>query len=253
MRSRFRQLIVGRGASPSRVKMMGSGILLALGIAVSLAAAQKGKASIPLSQAKILIELNATAQDAGIQMLIDGEGWDRVTIYSPDGHKRLMTIKASGSVGTIGVTELFFESAEPSLDELPLEELLAMFPEGEYRIVGRTVEGDTLTGTAILNHDIPAAPSIVMPAEEAVTDENNTVIAWEPVTEPEGIQIRGYQVIVEQEEPLRVFSVDLPATVTTVTVSPEFLLPDTEYKLEVIAVSENNNQTITESTFSTAQ
>jgi hypothetical protein len=54
------------------------------------------------------------------------------------------------------------------------------------------------------------------------------------------------------EKPLRVFSVDLPATVTAVTVPAEFLEPGTGYKFEVLAVAKNRNQTITESTFSTA-
>ena len=41
-------------------------------------------------------------------------------------------------------------------------------------------------------------------------------MAWEPVTEPAGIEIEGYQVLVVQEEPvLRTFSADLPATATT--------------------------------------
>lgn len=51
---------------------------------------------------------------------------------------------------------------------------------------------------------------------------------WDPVVELAGIEIARYQVIVELPEPLRVFSVDLPASVTAVTVPPEFLGPGTE-------------------------
>jgi hypothetical protein len=36
-----------------------------------------------------------------------------------------------------------------------------------------------------------------------------------------------------------------------VTVPPEFLKPGTAYKVEVLAIAENGNQTITESEFST--
>jgi hypothetical protein len=49
-----------------------------------------------------------------------------------------------------------------------------------------------------------------------------------------------------------VFSVDLPSTDTSVTVPSEFLEPGTDYKFEVLAVADNNNQTIHEGTFSTA-
>ena len=36
--------------------------------------------TIQLSAAEIRIELNATDLDAGIQIFLDGEGWDRRTI-----------------------------------------------------------------------------------------------------------------------------------------------------------------------------
>jgi hypothetical protein len=84
---------------------------------------------------------------------------------------------------------------------------------------------------------------------------------WEPVTESINgsteIEIIGYQVIVETEDPrrladVRVFNADVPASVTSVTVSPGFLAPDTEYDFEVLAIEEGGNQTITSSSFTTA-
>ena len=207
---------------------------------------------VRLEATKILIEMNATAQDAGIQLFVDGEGWAQATLYGPGGVGRLLHIRASGSVGQVGLTELYFESEEPSLQEVPLEELFAMYPEGRYRIVGTTVEGRELVGSAVLSHDIPAGPSVIAPVEGVPVDPAAAAIEWAPVTEPTGIQIRGYQVIVELPEPARSFSVDLPATVTSVTVPAQFLQPGTEYKFEVLAVARNGNQTITEGTFSTA-
>jgi hypothetical protein len=111
-----------------------------------------------------------------------------------------------------------------------------------------------MIGTARLTHDIPAGPTVVAPEEGAVTQEDDTLIDWEPVVSPVGIDISGYQVIVELPEPLRVFSVDLPASVTSVTVPPEFLKPGMKYKFEVLAIAKGGgrNQTITESTFGTA-
>lgn len=91
--------------------------------------------AIPFDQARIIFELNATDRDAGIQILLDGEGWETVKVFSTDG-KKLMRIRADGGVGDVGVTELFFESAEPSLDDLPSRSCLRCSPKGSTRLSG---------------------------------------------------------------------------------------------------------------------
>ena len=164
---------------------------------------------------------------------------------------RGLDIEGKRSLKEQGLTELFFESAEPSLDQLPLDEFLARFPEGEYQFFGTTAEGDEITGAATLTHNIPEGPVVVSPAEGAVLDPDNAVISWKSVNSPPGIDIVGYQVIVSREDPLRVLSLDLPATTTSVTVPPEFLEPGTEYRFEVLAIEASGNQTITESVFET--
>ena len=215
------------------------------------AATPKLSAQIPFDEAKIRFEVNSTDGDAGIQVFLDGEAWESVTIVSPD-RRRILDVTAKGSLRPLGLTELFFESEEPSFDELPLEELLEMFPAGEYQFLGKTVEGEKLVGTATLTHNIPAGPIIVAPREGAVLSPKDVAIVWEPATRPRGIEIVGYQVIVEREEPtLLVFSVDLPARARSVTVPREFLEPGTEYKFEVLAIEASGNQTITESFFET--
>lgn len=237
-----------------RWAIAGLGAALALATTPSAASSDDGGAPLEFDVAQIRIEKNATARDAGIQMLLDAEDWKRVAIYLPHGGPRIMQVRASSSVGRIGMTELFFESAEPSLEDLPLRDLLGMFPEGRYRLVGETTDGRGMIGTARLTHDIPAGPTVVAPEDGAVTQVDDTVIDWEPVVKPVDIEIAGYQVIVELPEPLRVFSADLPASVTSVTVPAEFLKPDTGYKFEILAIARGGgrNQTITESSFTTA-
>jgi hypothetical protein len=211
--------------------------------------------AIPFSITKIIIEVNATAEDAGIQISVDAAGWTRLEVFDPDGQK-IFDVSGSGSVGMTGVTELFFESAEPSFEDLPLDALLDRFQEGQYTFKGTTVDGQTLTGKATLSHAIPAGPEIVSP-EGAGVDLNDTVIEWKPVTDPfpgtdSVVTIVGYQVIVERvKPPLRTFSVDLPATATQVTVPSEFMQPQTEYKFEVLAIEASGNQTISEGGFKT--
>ena len=173
----------------------------------------------------------------------------------------------TGSVGEQGITELFFESAEPSFEDLPLDEFLARFPEGQYKFFGTTVDGDELVGEATLTHVLPCGPEILMPEEDAVLNPDMpVVIEWEQVTNEldpitagcqdemsPRLEIVGYEVIVarEQPEPLLEFTVELPASTTMVTVLPEFVEPGAQFKFEVLAIEESGNQTITESFFCT--
>lgn len=214
------------------------------GLALSAPGADAHRTGIPFDDGTLNIEVNSTDGDAGIQLFLDGEPWRSVEIRAPDGRK-LVDVDATGRLKDFGLTELFSESNEPPFEELPLEEFLTRFPEGEYRLSGTTVEGERLSGTATLTHAIPPGPAIVAPEEDAVVPPDALVVEWEQVEEP-GIDIIGYQVVVEREDPLRVFQVDLPATATSVTVPAEFLEPDTEHKVEVLAIEASGNQTITE-------
>jgi hypothetical protein len=210
------------------------------------AAAPEGwAAQIPFSKAKIIFEFNSTAEDLGIQVTLDGDPWNEIWIKDPKG-RTILEVEGSGSLKNFGLTELFAESNEPNFADMSKEEILARFPAGVYRFFGRTVEGDRLVGTATLTHNIPDGPVIVSPAQGAVVDPNATVITWNLVTTPLGINIVGYQIVVDGGNPARRFDVTVPATATQVTVPPEFLESGTPYNFEVLAIEESGNQTITE-------
>jgi len=207
---------------------------------------------IPFAKAEIKIEINATDGDSGLQIFLDATGWEFVDVFDPSGN-RVFHVEGGAGVKQTGLTELYFESAEPGFSVLPLEKFLERFPEGVYRFEGRTTEGERMAGEATLTHALPDGPNLVSPAEDSVQDLNHTVVEWEPVADPKGSKIVNYQVIVEQEEPtLRVLDAMLPATATTMTVPPEFLAPDRDFKFEVLALEESGNQTLSESTFRTA-
>lgn len=219
---------------------------------------------IPFSKAKMIIEFNSTANegvgDIGIQVLLDGEPWQSVEMESPSG-KKILDITASRSLRKQGLTELFFESSEPALDEVPLASFLAHFPEGKYEFEGKTIDGIEIEGEAIFTHVIPAGPVIVSPGEGDVVDPNNLVIEWKPVTEKiagsgeSELIIVAYQVIVERTDndqlgaARRIIDIKLPATsdpIQRVTIPPKFLESGTEYKFEVLAIEAGGNQTISE-------
>lgn len=218
-------------------------------------ALNQGKASSsakPFKQARLIVEINSTDGDAGLQIFLDHEPWTTIALYRPDGSK-ILDVTNSSVLKGYGLTELFSESSEPSFEEFPLEEFMKLFPEGEYRLTGTTIEGDSIESMVTLTHDFPAGPRIVTPAEDERVPLGGLVVSWEQVTEPAGIEIVGYQVLVVREEPvLRTFSADLPASVSKITVPAEFLEAGAEYKVEVLAIEKNRNQTLTELVFNAA-
>src|SRR5262245_19585585 len=113
------------------------------GLVVGVAAATLAgecRAEVPFSIAKIYWEYNASANDLGVHVSLDAEDWRRLRILTP-AERSIFEVEGKGAYRELGMTELFFEGAEPSLDEFPLAGLLARFPEGQYEIEGRTVDG----------------------------------------------------------------------------------------------------------------
>jgi hypothetical protein len=199
----------------------------------------------PFDIARIFIEYNSTANDLGFHIFLDAEDWKEVEIFNPK-WRTIFEVEGKKGFGKLGMTELFFEGAEPSLDDVPLEDLLALFPEGQYTFFGTTVEGKSLMSRATLTHTVPAGPKV-----SAEVDGDSLVISWTAVTGPPAgfpkrpINIVGYQVIVGS------FQVTVPASVTSMTVSPEFVasLGSGEHQFEVLAIEAGGNQTITEGSF----
>jgi hypothetical protein len=225
--------------------------LLALG-GTALGRGQATEAAsqpVRLAAATLIIEVNGTDGDAGLQFFLDGEPWNSMTISDPSG-KVVVDVDAEGRLKDWGLTELFSESNEPPFTEVPLAEFKARFPEGKYTFVGETIEGEKLVGTARLSHDIPVEPEITSPADGATVDRGGVVARWTPAAQPAGIDIVGYRVIVTREDPLRVYQVELPASATEVPIPAVFLQSDTEYELEIQAIDESGNWTFATSFFS---
>jgi hypothetical protein len=219
---------------------------------------------VPFAESKILIEHNATAADTGFQGFVDGDPWNRLTVTGPDG-AAVLQVKGVGRLEELGLTELFFETQEPANAEVPIEDLLARFPEGQYEFEGRSIEGQEVEGEAALSHAIPAGPVVIEPADGSVIDTSAPVVSWNAVTTTitgsTDLEIVGYELIVELDAdlpPTAGFSrtnldIHVPATVTSLTIPPEFLVAGTAYKFEVLALEAGGNQTITEGTFETAE
>lgn len=204
---------------------------------------------VQFADARLIVEVNATDGDAGLQIFVDAEPWKQVTVTRPDG-QQIVDFRTAGPVDGYGLTELFSESSEPPFTEFPLERFKELFPAGVYSFAGTTIDGTPLTGTATLSHAIPNGPTLLAPADGGRVAADDAVVRWEPGAQPAGVTIVGYQVVVTREKPQRVLSVDVPASVTSLTIPPEFLQARTGYALEVLAIDASGNQTLTQTAFS---
>ncbi len=232
-------------------------------VAASGGNGKSGGAPIPLKEAKLNIEHNATDNDTGFQGAIDSEGWKRLTVTGPDG--AVLALEGRGELGELGLTELFFESVEPANADVPIEEVLETLPPGNYSISGPAMEnGERLgrtSGTAWLTHNIPAGPELLSPAAGATVPTTGLVVDWGAVTETitgDSVNIIRYQLIIEKDEPVHQhaigkigLSIYVPASVTSITIPDGFLQPGTLYQWEVLAIEESGNQTLSSSEFLT--
>jgi hypothetical protein len=216
-------------------------------VAFGMAAVPRQPQQVEFEEARIFIEYNLSGNDLGFHVFLDGEDWTDLRIVDPTG-TRISDVSATGGYRGLGLTELFFEGAEPNLAEFPLAELLARFPEGEYTFSGRTVDNEKIVATATLTHNVPDAPVV---STRASACGNTIDITWTPVNAPAAIlpgrkvDVVAYQVIVGS------FQVTVPGGVTSVTMPEQFYqsLGAGTHDFEVLAIDASGNQTIREGTF----
>lgn len=215
----------------------------------SLALTTASPAAAELAEARIFIEFNDTAQDVGVHMFLDGQ-WRSIRISDPRG-RVIFEVEGLNALGAIGLSELFVEGEEPSLAELSLEELFSLFPAGLYTFSGVSEDGQRIESKARFSHRIPEGVEIVSPQEGVPQDRDATIIDWEAPTGPAGVQIAGYEVIVEGHGVQ--MSAKVPAWLTRFRVPPELLRSGRDYRFEVIAIEKNGNQTVFEGDLATAE
>ena len=252
---------------------------------VSWAFGGHGHEVVELDEAEVFIEYNSTDGDFGIHFFWDGEPWKWMTVWN-EHLWPVLNVSIRENVRAQGLTEAFFESAEPTLDELSFQEFLERFPEDEYRFRGRTLDWKRLVGEADFTHVIPCpfdeeddeievnwvpgTPLLSVEWDE-VTDVVELTQDIEPDELPDCIDgpadlIVGYEAVFElvvledDEEQVYKETAILPADAEIFTASPEFTqlaveaenaaiggtIEGAELKVEVIAKEESGNSTITE-------
>jgi len=254
---------------------------LSLGANTPRSWAGQEEQEIPFAEAHLFFELNDTDGDLGIHALIDGDAWENLEIEDLNEH-RLLLVSVIGRLKDQGLTEVFFESAEPPFEELEPEVFFRRFPAGIYEIGGKTIDGRELESKVELTHVMPAPPEPTVngmpmavqcddgePNYDATEVSGPVTIAWLPVTlshpNPNGggagvqppipVTIHNYEVVVEAEIETNgatftsVFSIILPPDVTSITIPEAFLDLSNTFKYEVLAREKSYNQTAVESCF----
>jgi hypothetical protein len=226
-------------------------------------AATGSASTIPLKDAKLNIEHNATDRDTGFQGFIDSEGWRRLAVTGPAGD--VLAFEGRGALADLGLTELFFETVEPTNKATSIKRMLAKLPAGKYTIAGPAQEnarsmGET-SGVAWLTHDIPRGPKLISPVEDATVPVRGVVAEWAPVQRTitgKRVKIIAYQLIIERDvDPHRHMigklglSMYLSPSVTRMEVPDGFLQRDAAYNWEVLAIERSGNQTLSSGSFRT--
>ena len=219
-----------------------------------------------IADAKLYIEFNATDEDLGIHGYLGDDGWSELCVYNP-ADELMLAIKPQAQLKGVTMASVFFEGREPSLDEFGFEDLQS-FPEGEYEVRALSYDGTVKVGAATFSQAVPVPPALIYPAmaeeenaEGVIVPTEDLVVEWADVTETVAgvpVTIIGYEVIitkVKHDDPhgfsQPIYDVHVSPDHNSLSVPAEFLEAGTLYELEILALEETGNQTITVSFFTT--
>ncbi len=225
--------------------------------------AQEGNS---FSEASLYFELNDSDGDLGMHGSIDGDEWRRPTIEDPN-ERVILNTNVLGRVARQGLTQFFFESAEPRFDELAPVDFFKRFPEGTHEIEGRALDDTEIENEVEISHVMPApagniringvaaavnCSALPLPVVSApVRVEWNEVTTSHPTigTPGQAVDVEEYQVFLELRGGEVKMSENLPPGTTSLEVPLDFTARGNRFKLEVLVRADNGNQTATETYF----
>ncbi len=229
------------------IAAIGSGFALAAGGESRTLSATAGgnRTQLKFAAVDMFMHVNAAEGFASLGLDVEGEPVRRVKIFGPNGRK-ILDVSTRRTLRRNGLNILGF-GHDQSFDEQPLDRFKKKFPAGKYTVRGVTADGRVITGKVMFNHRIPEKVSVTAPAEDAVvTAGEPLVVSWAPVTQPAGIEVEFYGVIVTGDT--TDVDVTLPPNATSLTVSPEVLLPG-DYTVAVVVIDQGANEILSEVPF----
>jgi hypothetical protein len=246
-----------------RKRMNPSNLSLIVMFSLALAVATPAVHAAEFSEAELYLELNNTDGDLGIHSSIDGGAYSLLEIEDPN-ENVILLVEAAGRLARQGLTQLFFESAEPKFSELAPAAFFRRFPEGIYEIEAISLTGEEIEGSVRLSH-VMAAPvgNITVNGIRAAKNcdavplpavRGPVLIDWAPVTTSHPtigkkgpVEIVRYQFFVEQGD-LKL-AIDLPPTVTRFQVPVDITALGGQFKFEIIARTASGNNTAIENCY----
>jgi hypothetical protein len=224
------------------VAVAGFTVILSKPLVAKEQADPKRKTCLEFSELSMTLERNATDGDTEVVIFAKGQdaGLKRLVIAGPNGNH---VAAFTGSGKGVGIREFVLESAEPP----DLDLVLASFPEGEYTISGRTVDGECIVGTASLSHQVAPATTLITPTEEQTVPVDQVVLSWAAVAGTER-----YVVELNNETTGSEFTFQIFPPTTSLAIPAHFLQAGSEYQFGVGVRTTNNNITFVETTFFTA-
>lgn len=198
-----------------------------------------------LEECSVIFEFNSSDMDAGIQFFWDGDPWESCTVRNPDGD---IVVDVDASRLSEGLTEGFFEGAEPEQDNMQaIRAFLRQFPNGTYIFTCDPVEDeDPYVCEADLNYQLLNAA--VLNVEEfptiTWTETGNVTraeIVIEAVVENGDEQVFTEKVIFEGGQLSYEVSEEFQALIQANAIAETLI----ELKVEVL-IDRGGNKTITE-------
>lgn len=217
------------------------GLVLGLGTTIVLArSANTVPRTIPFEELTLTIEINATDADSGIVFFSDtDESLEQLMVQDPGG-LTVFHLTASDPLG-LGITELFWESAEPDI-----QTALLAYPEGQYMVTAVAFDGTLVAGAVDLSHTILARPTFTSPddGDQLALDDVRVKWKFDPNAD-------GYWLEIESEDLDLNYTIPMPPGVNKFKIPPSLLEPGTEYKLGLGVVHPNGNVVVSEVEFET--
>ena len=211
-----------------------------------------------LDESKVFFEYNSSDEDLGIQFFWDGKPWKWMIVQNGN-WRSVLNVGTLRNLRKLGLTEGFFESAEPGLcpeeeectdDEIEAakEAFLSRFPEGTYKFKGMATEGCLLFGDDLLTHNLLDPVELIVEGYPNITWENDN-----PDGETVQVEVVIELVVDADTDNERVFkeTATFPGDQEGYVVSTTFQTlvdenPGGELKVEVVIDEESGNRTITE-------
>jgi len=195
-----------------------------------------------LKEEALTLEYTVGADEAVLRLEAESEQeLEQVCVRRPDGQALLnLSAPRPGRTEGRGLSSFEVEWLEGSLSEL-----LASYPEGTYRIEGRTVGGAQAQGSAVLSLALPPAPRPLHPSPGAIVSTHGLTVRWLPDRGPVS-----YRVVLEQDENDGL-TIQLPAGSDSFRVPEGFLAPNRPTQLEIAAIGASGNRTLVEVPFTT--